>query len=106
PIFAKQNGKQFLLDSDSPMELNTILGAFASTEKLEVGKKSANLQIGQKNSEAKAFAVEIGDAESRKSELITLTAQMDEVGREFCRLEPEVLVLETKSEWLRAAVSR
>src|SRR5271156_1527253 len=55
PIFSRQNGKQFLIDPDgySPMELNTILGAFASTEKLEGGKKAANLEIQHKNSEAK-----------------------------------------------------
>jgi DNA repair ATPase RecN len=106
PIFAKQNGKQFLLDTDSPMELNTILGAFASTEKLEVGKKSANLQISQKNAEAKALAEEIGEAETRKAELIDLTGGMEDIEHEFRRLEPEIYILETKSEWLRNAEHR
>lgn len=105
PIFATQFDTPFML-SCGPNELNAILGAFASTEKLEAGKKSANLQITQKNSEAKALAVEVAEAEERKAALTTLDADMNEVARELRRLDSEVFILETKTEWLRAAEHR
>jgi energy-coupling factor transporter ATP-binding protein EcfA2 len=67
PIFAGQNKAQFLIDSDrwKPNELNAILGAFSNTEKLDAGKKEANLRISQRKSEASTLATEIRGAEER-----------------------------------------
>jgi len=50
PIFGRQNSPQFLIDPDTfkPPEVNAILGAFGGTEKLEHGKKEANLRKTQK----------------------------------------------------------
>ena|SRR5271157_1276391 len=108
PIFARQHGKQFLVDSEgySPMELNTILGAFASTEKLEAGKKAANLEITHKNSEAKTLAEEVNAAESRKASLERLNADAGKVAESLQRLEPAAQALEVKKYWLEAARAR
>jgi energy-coupling factor transporter ATP-binding protein EcfA2 len=67
PIFAPQFSAQFLIQGTSPTELNNILGGFASTEKLEYGKREANLRITQKNSEAKTLAGEVHDAQTRQA---------------------------------------
>ena len=69
PIFGRQNSPQFLIDPDTfkPPEVNAILGAFGGTEKLEHGKKEANLRKTQKDAEARTLAVQIRDAEERKS---------------------------------------
>ena len=75
PIFARQNSSQFLIDGVTPAEVNAILGAFGGTEKLEIGKKQANLLVTQKNADARAYAVEIRDAEARKDRLDKLAAK-------------------------------
>jgi hypothetical protein len=108
PIFARQHGKQFLVDSEgySPMELNTILGAFASTEKLEAGKKVANLEITHKNSEAKTIAEEINASESRKASLAELDKNAGKLAGDLKSLEPVVQALEVKKAWLEAARAR
>ena len=75
PIFAKQNKAQFLIDDDQwkPQELNAILGAFSSTEKLDAGKKEANLRVTQRKSEASTLASEIRSAEERSAALLKIT---------------------------------
>jgi hypothetical protein len=108
PIFSRQNGKQFLVDPEgySPMELNTILGAFASTEKLEAGKKAANLEITHKNSEAKTLAEEVNTAESRKASLTNLAQNTSRVATSLQSLKPEIEALESKKTWVEAARAR
>jgi DNA repair exonuclease SbcCD ATPase subunit len=80
PIFSEQNRAQFLIDPErwKPTELNGILGAFASTEKLDAGKKEANLRITQRNGEAKTLAEEIREAEERKGKIAILSEQADQ----------------------------
>ncbi len=80
PIFSEQNKAQFLIDTErwKPIEINTILGAFASTERLDAGKKEANARISQKNGEAKTLAEEIREAEERKGKLMALAEQTDQ----------------------------
>ncbi len=104
PLFGRQNSAQFLIDPESfkPAEVNAILGAFGGTEKLEHGKKEANLRKTQKDAEARTLAAQIRDAEERKAALEVMSA----VGR---RLEEEsvaqdVVLLEMDIEWLDAAV--
>jgi len=77
PIFAEQNKAQFLIDPDrwKPGQLNAILGAFSSTEKLDSGKKEANLRVTQRKSEANTLASEIREAEERCGELLDLSGQ-------------------------------
>ena len=77
PIFAGQNKAQFLIDPDrwKSTELNAILGAFSSTEKLDVGKKEANTRITQRKSEASTLASEIRSAEERSAELLVITGE-------------------------------
>jgi hypothetical protein len=108
PIFARQNGKQFLIDSEAytPMELNTILGAFASTEKLEAGKKAANLEITHKNAEAKTLAEEVVQAETRKALMETFDRDAEGVAQGLKRLKPDVEGLEAKKHWLMASMER
>jgi DNA repair ATPase RecN len=96
PIFAQQNDTQFLIQGVSPTELNNILGGFASTEKLEYGKREANLRITQKNQEAKTLAGEVHDSQTRQAafeEKITLVTPL------FSRvesLEPLIAAAEGK----------
>ncbi len=103
PVFAGQFDSPFLLKS-SPQELNAVLGAFASTEKLEFGKKQAALQITQKNQEAKALASEIGEAEERRSRLDELQAKVEAVAEALPTLENEAARLSHLSINLRAAI--
>jgi energy-coupling factor transporter ATP-binding protein EcfA2 len=107
PIFASQFGRQFMLETSGPTELNTILGAFASTENLEFGKKQANLFITQKNNEARTLAREISEAEERKSRLSSLLSEATVVKDEIARIEPFVRSLEAGQFWLgKVAISR
>ena len=78
PIFSEQNKAQFLIDPDryKPGELNAILGAFSSTDKLDGGKKEANLRITQRNGEARTLAEEIREAEERKELLASLSEKL------------------------------
>jgi len=47
------------------MQINQMLGAFAATEKLEAGKREANRQITEINSEVKVWANEVSGLESK-----------------------------------------
>jgi DNA repair ATPase RecN len=76
PIFAGQHDTQFMLQGIGPTELNSILGAFSSTEKLEFGKREANSRIAQCNSEAKTLALESQEAENRK---FKVQSQLDKI---------------------------
>lgn len=108
PIFSRQNGSQFLIDPDGcpPMKLNTVLGAFASTEKLEAGKKAANLEIQHKNAEAKTLAEEVSASEARKAGLETVTAETETLSAALQSLEPCIQALEVKKSWVEAAKAR
>jgi len=64
PIFGGQFDTQFLLNS-SPAELNTVLGAFSSTEKLDQGKKKILSRIKELDSEAKIIGGLINESESK-----------------------------------------
>jgi energy-coupling factor transporter ATP-binding protein EcfA2 len=92
PIFSEQNKAQFLIDPDrwKPIELNTILGAFASTERLDAGKKEANSRISQHNGEAKTLAEEIREAEERKAKLTVLDGQTEWYASEVASAESTV----------------
>jgi hypothetical protein len=108
PIFSGQFNTPFLIDSETtgPTKLNAILGAFASTEKLEAGKKAANLSITHKNSEAKALAVEITEAEQRKINIAAFVVEADQVLPVIRQLEAEVTVIDLQVQWLHEAVRR
>ncbi len=104
PIFAIQNDTQFLLQGVSISELNNILGGFASTEKLEYGKREANLRIQQKNAEARTLAVEVHDAEVRRAafeQKVEVTAPLVSM---LEQLEPLVWRLEEQSLNVQAAL--
>jgi energy-coupling factor transporter ATP-binding protein EcfA2 len=105
PIFAGQNKAQFLIDSDrwKPTELSAILGAFSSTEKLDSGKKEANLRITQKKSEASALASEIRSAEERSATLVDLVAEATSVAESIFSLEKGVRENEAKFSQLELA---
>jgi DNA repair exonuclease SbcCD ATPase subunit len=89
PIFANQNKAQFLIDSDrwKPQEINAILGAFSSTEKLDAGKKEANLRITQRKGEANTLASEIRLAEERSAVLLEITGQATVIADAVLALE-------------------
>jgi len=77
PIFGRQNSAQFLIDplTYKPTEVNAILGAFGGTEKLEGGKKEANLRKTQKDGEARLLAGQIRESEERKAALEVLLVE-------------------------------
>ena len=108
PVFARQNGKQFLVDSEAytPTEINTVFGAFASTEKLEAGKKLANLEIQRKNAEAKTIAAEIADARRREADSAAFAAESASVAGALRALQPDIDALEQAAQWARAAQGR
>jgi energy-coupling factor transporter ATP-binding protein EcfA2 len=96
PIFSVQNKSQFLIDSDrwKATELNAILGAFSSTEKLDAGKKQANLLITQHKSEANTLATEIRSAEERSAKLLVITGAATLVAEAVTSLEKGVREVE------------
>jgi energy-coupling factor transporter ATP-binding protein EcfA2 len=100
PIFARQNSSQFLIDGVSPTETNAILGAFGGTERLEMGKKEANLRVTQKNGDAKAFAAEIQEAEARKDKLADLAKAGQVIVQQVSELESSIRKLEGRVCWL------
>jgi energy-coupling factor transporter ATP-binding protein EcfA2 len=105
PIFAEQNFPQFLIDSTAykPSLVNAVLGAFGGTEKLEHGKKEANLRKTQKDSEARLLAGQIRDAEERKAKLVDMTATGGLVGSALQSLEQEINILEAEDLWYTEA---
>lgn len=105
PIFATQSEPQFLLDRKAygPGLLNAVLGAFGGTEKLEVGKKEANLRITQKNSEARTLSFEIAETHQRRDRLETLAAQGNAIAAEIHALESLVRRLEARGYWMSVA---
>jgi DNA repair exonuclease SbcCD ATPase subunit len=108
PIFARQNKAQFLIDADvyKPSEINAILGAFSSTERLDAGKKEANLQITQKNSEARTLAVEVRSAEERRGSLGTLVESAEPLLSTLDVIEQKIRHLQNTDTWLDEARSR
>lgn len=74
PVFAGQFDGQFLL-GNSPAELNAVLNAFASTEKLDKGRKELARRTTETNATAKALAPQISALEEQSASLeATLTA--------------------------------
>jgi DNA repair ATPase RecN len=108
PIFASQNEPQFLLDKKAygPSLLNAILGAFGGTEKLEAGKKEANLRVTQKNGEAKTLSFEIAEANQRVATLDVLAAQGNAIAAEILTLESLSRRLEARAYWMTLAHQR
>lgn len=68
PIFAGQFDAQFLLGS-SPAELNAILNAFASTERLDKGRKVIASRVTETNATAKALTPQISGLEEQAASL-------------------------------------
>lgn len=101
PIFSVQNEPQFLLDKKTytPGMLNAILGAFGGTEKLEAGKKEANLRITHKNGEAKTLSFEIAEAEQRRAKYENLSTKSNLIANEIHTLESSVRFLEHRAVW-------
>lgn len=89
PIFAGQFSEPFMLTATDG-ELNTILGAFSSTERLESGKKTANTRVAEKNAEAKVLAKNLRAVEARRSKLTVLAEQATAIQVEINTLEPVV----------------
>ena len=98
PIFGRQNSAQFLIDplTYKPTEVNAILGAFGGTEKLEHGKKEANLRKTQRDAEARTNAVQIRESEERRAKLTDMQLIGDQIGGALLDLERESRVLETE----------
>ena len=96
PIFATQNESQFLLDKRaySSALLNSILGAFGGTDKLEIGKKEANARTAKKNSEAHTLAVEINEINQRVDILEKLSDSAVVIGDRMYLLESSARSLE------------
>lgn len=78
PVFATQGDTQFLLQ-ESPLVLNTVLGAFSSTEKLEHGKREGNSRVTGLNREASTLAFDLRGVEARKAVLADLVNRADRI---------------------------
>jgi DNA repair exonuclease SbcCD ATPase subunit len=106
PIFGRQNSAQFLIDplTYKPTEVNAILGAFGGTEKLEHGKKEANLRKTQKDAEARTIAGQIRDAEERRAKLTDMQLIGDQIAGCLQGLEQDMGGLEAESHWLGEAI--
>jgi Skp family chaperone for outer membrane proteins len=85
--------------------VNAVLGAFGGTEKLEHGKKEANLRKTQKDAEARGIATQIRDSEERKAALTVMQAEGQAISDALHELERDIRQLETETYWLEAAVS-
>lgn len=107
PIFGDQNRPQFLIDpvAYKPGHINAILGAFGGTEKLERGKKEANLRKTQKDGEAKLLAGQIRDAEDRKHKLDGLLEKGEPLSASLLGLEKAIKALEAESHWCGQAAA-
>ena len=73
PIFAIQEGRQFML-TETPAAMNAILGAFSSTEKLEAGKRAGNQRVAEINTGSKLVAAQIQQSEAKLAKLTDLQA--------------------------------
>lgn len=87
PIFATQGDPQFLLQ-EKPGPLNAIIGAFASTERLEQGKREANRRISEKNSEARLLAIEAQEAAALTAQLTVLAEQANQIQMQINHYSP------------------
>jgi energy-coupling factor transporter ATP-binding protein EcfA2 len=105
PLFGRQNSAQFLIDPlmYKPTEVNAILGAFGGTERLEAGKKEANLRKTQRDAEARTLAVQIRDAEERRAILGPIFVGIQVISEELRVLERDVRGLESEAHWLGQA---
>jgi DNA repair exonuclease SbcCD ATPase subunit len=106
PIFGRQNSAQFLIDplTYKPTEVNAILGAFGGTDKLEAGKKEANLRKTQGDSEARAIAAQMREAEERKAKLFAMRDTGLPLSESLDSLSRDIDLLETNIEWLEASI--
>jgi hypothetical protein len=84
-----------MLQDVGPTQMNAILGAFSSTEKLEMGKRETNTRIQQKGSEAKSIATEINEAETRKHKLTEIQTNVTPIMEGLVLLEGEAKGFET-----------
>lgn len=103
PIFASQFGPQFLLDL-SPSELTAIFGGFASTERLDEGKKLAGQKNSEFSSEAKFLAKEIAREEEVKESLEKLVQELHEVEKLTIKSKAETDSLEEAIKLLEKLV--
>jgi DNA repair exonuclease SbcCD ATPase subunit len=106
PIFGRQNSAQFLIDplTYKPSEVNAVLGAFGGTEKLEHGKKQANLRKTQADAEARTIAEQIRGAEERRAKLAGMQREGDLIARALSDLEADSRRLESEAHWLDETV--
>jgi DNA repair exonuclease SbcCD ATPase subunit len=102
PVFGRQNSAQFLIDplTYKPTEVNAILGAFGGTEKLEHGKKEANLRKTQKDAEARTLADQIRAAEARRATLTDMQLVGDQISCALQDLERDIRASEIEAHWL------
>lgn len=92
PIFGGQFDSQFLLSS-SPSDLNTVLGAFSSTEKLDQGKKRIGIKIKELDTEAKVLASMISEAEAKAHNAKSFLDQALIINDDVSRMDEETQFL-------------
>lgn len=76
PVFAGQFDAQFLLSS-SPAETSAILNAFASTERLDKGRKTLKSRSSEIDAEAKVLGVQISGLEDQVADLAERKVQAE-----------------------------
>jgi DNA repair ATPase RecN len=105
PIFSGQHDSKFMLQDVGPTQMNAILGAFSSTEKLEMGKREANTRISQKNQEAKSLSTEVNEAETRKHTLLKLYSDSTPIMTDVDTLEYRINRAETLLQAYKTTVT-
>jgi len=103
PIFAGQFDSQFLLGS-SPAELNAVLNAFASTEKLDAGRKILASRVNEVNASAKALSPRISAELAQVADLDARLSATEELQKSIEAMKTEALRLTQAKVALNALV--
>lgn len=82
PVFAGQFDAQFLLSS-SPAETSAILNAFASTERLDKGRKTLKSRSSEIDAEAKVLGVQISGLEDQVADLAERKVQAESLRQQI-----------------------
>ena len=108
PCFAGQFDGQFLVGS-SPAELNAVLNAFASTERLDRGRKALAKQVNEADATAKALTPQISRLEEEEARIAALLEAAEPVTAQHAPLLAQAQRLEraiAAVERLQAAAKR
>lgn len=103
PIFAGQFDGQFMVGA-SPSELNAILNAFASTERLDRGRKVLAQRVADINAQAKALTPQVSALEEQEQALADQISSVEEPLQAIEKLHAQVLMLTKAVDAVKALI--